>query len=258
MESGILTPRELRRYKNQIAVPEIGEAGQERLKNARVLVVGAGDPGCPVLQYLGSSGVGKIGIVDFDIVDESDLQSQVLYGSLDVGKLKVILAKNWLERLNSLIITEVFNLKLVAANAIGIIRNFDLVVDATNNQGVSYIINDSCVILKKPMVYGSTFESEGELSVFNFNGGPTYRCFKPFQKRGEDKSKMPEVTGQTGVQAGITGALMAGEVIKIITGAGSVLSGRVLKFNFFSNSFRFGEVENIPENHLISELKEEA
>jgi sulfur-carrier protein adenylyltransferase/sulfurtransferase len=257
MDSGFLTPRELRRYSNQIAIPEIGEEGQERLKNARVLVVGAGNPGCQVLQYLGSSGIGKIGIVDFDTVDESDLQSQVLYGSLDVGKLKVIIAKNWLERLNSLIVTEVFNLRLAVANAIGIIKQFDLVVDATNNPRVSYIINDSCVILKKPMVYGSTFKSVGEVSVFNFNGGSTYRCFKPFQKTGADNSKLPARAGQTGVQAGIAGSLMAGEVIKIITGAGSVLSGTILKFNVFNNFFQTGELDNIPENHLTGELKEE-
>lgn len=110
MESGKLTPRELRRYSNQIAIPGIGVEGQERLKNARVLVVGAGDPGCPVIQYLGSSGIGKIGIVDLNTVDESDLPGQVLYGSLDNGKLKVIIAKNWLERQNSFIVTGVFNL----------------------------------------------------------------------------------------------------------------------------------------------------
>jgi molybdopterin/thiamine biosynthesis adenylyltransferase len=257
MESGILTPRELRRYSNQIAIPGIGVEGQERLKNARVLVVGAGDPGCPVIQYLGSSGIGKIGIVDFDTIDESDLPGQVLYGSLDIGKLKVIIAKSWLERQNSLIVTEVFNLRLEAANAIDIISKFDLVVDAANNPKTSYIINDSCVILNKPLVYGAIFNSEGKVSVFNFKGGSTYRCFKPFQATEESTIAIPEEPGRSGVQAGVAGAIMAGEVIKIITGAGTVLSGRILEFNLLDNSIQTRELHNFPENHLITELKVE-
>lgn len=257
MESGSLTPREIRQYSKQIMIPEIGIEGQERLKRAKVLVVGAGGLGCPVLQYLTAAGIGKIGIVEFDTVNESNLQRQVLYGSLDVGKLKVIIAKNWLEQLNSLVEIEIFNLRLDASNAIGIIKQFDLVVDATDNYLVRYNINDSSVILNKPMVYGSIFKFEGEVSVFNLNGGPTYRCFDPYQKTDNYKNPRSADAGLMGVLPGITGTIMANEVIKIITGAGFVLSGKLLIFNIFDYSFRIIGIQNVPENHFISELKEE-
>jgi adenylyltransferase/sulfurtransferase len=257
MESGLLSPRELRRYSNQIIIPEIGVKGQERLKNAKVLVVGAGGLGCPVLQYIAAAGIGKIGIVEFDTIDESDLQSQILYGSLDIGKLKVIISKNWLERLNTMIEIEVFNLRLDISNAMGIIKQFDLVVDATNNRKVRYIINDTCVILNKPMVYGAISDFEGKVSVFNFNGGPTYRCFDPAGKRNDDTDQMQSKEGRLGVQYGIVGSLMVNEVIKIITGAGSVLSGKMVIFNISDYTFRFLEIKNFAENHNISQLKEE-
>jgi molybdopterin/thiamine biosynthesis adenylyltransferase len=255
MESGILSPREIRRYGKQIMIPEIGLEGQEKLKKAKVLVIGAGGLGCPVLQYLAAAGIGKIGIVEFDKVDESNLQRQVLYGSLDVGKLKAIIAKNRLEHLNSLIGVEIFNLRLDETNSIGIIKQFDLVVDATDNYDVRYIINDSCVILNKPMVHGAIFKFEGQASVFNFNGGPTYRCYNPFDNDVEYKNPRPADVGLMGVLPGITGTIMANEVIKIITGTGQVLSGKLLIFNISDYSFRTITIENIPENHDIHVLQ---
>ena len=254
MESGILSPREIRRYSKQIMLSEIGLEGQEKLKKAKILVVGAGGLGCPVLQYLTAAGIGKIGIVEFDKVDESNLQRQVLYGSLDVGKLKAIIAKNWLENLNSLVDFEIFNLKLTAANAIGIIRKFDIVLDATDNYETRYIINDACVILHKSMVHGAIFKYEGQVSVFNFNNGPTYRCFNPHEKTDDYKNPRPEDVGLMGVLPGITGTIMANEVIKIITGAGNVLSGKLLIFNMLNYDFHTINIDNIPENHNISEL----
>jgi sulfur-carrier protein adenylyltransferase/sulfurtransferase len=257
MESGLLTPRELRRYSKQIIIPEIGQEGQIRLKNAKVLVVGAGGLGCPVLQYLAAAGTGKIGIVEFETVGESDLQSQVLYGSLDVGKLKVIIAKNWLERLNKMIEIEVFNLRLDESNAIGTISQYDLVVNATNNRKAGFIINDSCVILNKPMVHGAIFKAEGQVSVFNFNAGPTFRCFNTGERADNDKSATPGDAGHLGVLSGITGTLMANEVLKILTGIGSVLSGNLLIFNIIDNSFRTIAIQNVTENHNISKLEKE-
>ncbi len=257
MESGKLTPRELRRYSNQIAIPEIGMEGQERLKKAKVLVVGAGGLGCPILLYLSSAGVGKIGIVEFDTVDEPDLQCQLLYGTLDVGKLKVIIAKNCLEHLNTLIDIEVFNLRLDISNAIRIVKQFDLVVDATNDIKVRYIINDSCVMLNKPMVYGTIRGFEGGVSVFNFNNGPTYRCFNTDNEKEFDNKLVSSDKGQVGAQYGITGTFMANEVIKILTGTGSVLSGKILLFNSSDYSFCLKEIKNIAENHNIHELREE-
>ena len=160
-------------------IPEIGIEGQEKLKQAKVLVVGAGGLGCPVLQYLTVAGVGKISIIEFDMVDESNLQRQVLYGSSDVGKLKSIIAKNRLEHLNSLGDIGIINLRLDASNSLNILKDFDVIVDATDNFETRYIINDSCVILNKPMVHGSIYKYEGIVSVFNYKGGATYRCFNP-------------------------------------------------------------------------------
>ena len=257
MESGILSPREIRRYSKQIMIPEIGLEGQEKLKLAKVLVIGAGGLGCPVLQYLAAAGIGKIGIVEFDKVDESNLQRQVLYGSLDVGKLKAIIAKNWLEQLNSLIEIEIFNLRLDAGNALKIIGQFDIVVDATDNFEVRYIINDSCVILNKPMVHGAIFKFEGQVSVFNYNGGPTYRCFNPHIYARDFKNPKPADVGLLGVLPGITGTIMANEVLKVITGIGEVLSGKLMIFNISDYASHTINIENIPGNHDITELKSE-
>jgi adenylyltransferase/sulfurtransferase len=252
MADEILSPRELRRYGRQIMIAEIGTAGQEKLKKAKVLVVGAGGLGCPVLQYLVAAGVGKVAIVEYDMVDETNLQRQILYGSDDVGKLKSIIAKNRLDHLNSLVETEIFNLRLDVANALRIIKDFDIVVGATDNLESRYIINDACVILNKPMIHGAIYKYEGQVSVFNYKGGPTYRCYNPAVNEKEFMNPAPAQVGVTGVLPGITGTLMANEVIKIITGSGKVLSGQVLLFNIAENSFRQIHVKNIPENHNIT------
>lgn len=255
MDPGFLSEREIRRYSKQIMIPDVGQEGQEKLKKAKVLVVGAGGLGCPVLQYLTAAGIGKIGIVEFDKVDESNLQRQVLYGSLDVGKLKAIIAKNWLEHLNSLVEFEIFNLRLVASNALSIIRQFDIIVDATDNYEVRYIINDACVVLDRPMVHGAIFKFEGQVSVFNLNGGPTYRCYNNYDKTKLFKNPKPADVGLLGVLPGITGTIMANEVIKIITGIGSILSGKLLIFNILNYNFSTINIENITENHNIRELR---
>ena len=254
MEGDILSPREIRRYSKQIMIPEIGVKGQEKLKQAKVLVVGAGGLGCPVLQYLTAAGVGKISIAEFDMVDETNLQRQVLYGSTDVRKLKSIIAKNRLEHLNSLVEFEIFNLRLDASNSLNILKNFDVIVDATDNLYTRYIINDSCVILDKPMVHGSIYKYEGVISVFNYKGGPTYRCYIPSAINKEFKNPLPSQVGLLGVLPGIIGTYMANEVIKIITETGEILSGKVLLINIFNNTFNTFIVNNIPENHNINDL----
>jgi adenylyltransferase/sulfurtransferase len=255
MTDNILSPREIRRYSKQIMIPEIGIKGQEKLKQAKVLVVGAGGLGCPVLQYLTAAGVGKIAIAEFDMVDETNLQRQVLYGSNDVGKLKSIIAKNRLEHLNSLVELELFNLRINSSNSLNILKKFDVIVDATDNLDARYIINDSCVILNKPMVHGSIYKYEGVISVFNFKNGPTYRCYNPSAKIKEFKNPLPSQVGLLGVLPGITGTYMANEVIKIITETGEILSGKVLLINIFNNTFNTFTVNNIPENHNIKEFK---
>ena len=252
MAGEILTQRELRRYSKQIMIPEIGAAGQEKLKKSKVMVVGAGGLGCPVLQYLVAAGVGKVTIVEYDMVNEANLQRQILYGTDDIGKLKSIIAKNRLDHLNSLIETEIFNLRLDASNALRLLKDFDIIVDATDNLGSRYIINDACVILNKPMVHGAIYKFEGQVSVFNYDGGPTYRCYNPAVNEEEFMNPSPSEAGVTGVLPGITGTFMANEVIKIITGSGKVLSGKVLLFNIAENSFRLISVKNIPGNHNIT------
>jgi len=251
MTGNILSPREIRRYNRQIMLPEIGIAGQEKLRQANVLVIGAGGLGCPVLQYLAAAGTGRITIAEFDTVDETNLQRQVLYGSQDVGKLKSIIAAKRLEHLNDLVETERINLRIDSSNSVNILRDSDIVVDATDNYQTRYIINDACIILDKPMVHGAIYKYEGEVSVFNYKGGPTYRCYNPHEKTDDYKNPKPADTGLFGVLPGITGALMANEVIKIITGAGELLAGKVLIFNIFDYSFRILKVKNIPENHII-------
>jgi len=251
MSGSILTPRELRRYRKQIMIPEFGVEGQEKLKKASVIVIGAGGLGCPVLQYLVAAGIGRVAIVEFDMVDEVNLQRQILYGSEDVGKLKSIIAKNHLGRLNPMVDIEIINLRLDASNSIRILKDYDVIVDATDNPETRYVINDTCVILGKPMVHGAIYKYEGEISVFNYNGGPTYRCYNPFIEGEKFKNPVPAEVGLMGVLPGITGTFMANEVIKIITGTGEVLSGKVLIFSILNNSFYQVTVNNNPENHSI-------
>jgi adenylyltransferase/sulfurtransferase len=255
MEDSILSPRELRRYRRQIMIPDIGIKGQEKLKQAKVLVIGAGGLGCPLLQYLVAAGVGNIGIAEFDVVDESNLQRQVLYGSEDLGKLKSIIAKDCLEHLNPLIDIEIYNLMCDRSNSLRIFKNYDIIVDTTDNYEARYVINDACVILGKPMVHGAIYKYEGIISVFNYKGGATYRCYNPEPDRRVYKNPEPLAVGLFGVLPGITGTFLANEVIKIITETGEILSGKVLLINILNNTFNTFNVKNIPENHNIKSLE---
>ena len=255
MEGTTLTSREVRRYSRQIMIPEVGIAGQEKIRKARVIVVGAGGLGSPVLQYLVAAGVGMAGIAEFDTVDETNLQRQVLYGSDDVGKLKSIIAKERLVHLNSLVEIPILNLRIDAENAIRVLENYDIVVDATDNYEARYVISDACVILGKPMVHGSVYKSEAQVAVFNYNGGPTYRCLHPYVKNPALRDPRAEDAGILGVLAGLTGTIMASEVLKIITGTGEILSGKVLLVNTFNYQFTVIKIKSIPENHNIREIQ---
>jgi sulfur-carrier protein adenylyltransferase/sulfurtransferase len=253
MAANILSPREERRYSKQIMIPQIGLEGQKKLKMAKVLVVGAGGLGCPALLYLAAAGIGKIGLAEFDVVDESNLQRQVLYGSGDVGKLKSVMARDRLAQLNPFNELEIFNLRCDTRNSLQVLTNYDIIVDATDNIESRYIINDACVILGKPMVHGSIYGFEGIISVFNYNGGSTYRCYNPHNKN-EFKNPLPKDVGLFGVLPGIIGTYAASEVIKLITGTGEVLSGKILLINILNNTFQIFKVKNIPENHNITKL----
>lgn len=256
MTGSFLSPREIRRYSKQMMLPDFGTDGQEKLKKASVLVIGAGGLGCPVLQYLAAAGIGRISIAENQRVDETNLQRQILYGSEDLGKLKSIIAKNRLDQLNSLIKTEVINLRIEASNALRILDDFDIVADATDNLKSRYIINDACIILGKPMVHGSIFRYEAQVSVFNYKGGPTYRCYNPQDETYSLINSSPDDVGLLGVLPGVTGTLMANEIIKIITGIGSILSGKILIFNIRDYTFNILKIKNIPGNHQIKEMRE--
>ncbi len=255
MKSLPLTPKEIRRYQRQMMIPEISQQGQEKLKQARVLVVGAGGLGCPVLQYLAAAGVGTLGIMDDDKVDESNLQRQVLYGSHDLGKHKAIIANERLKELNDLLDINILNIKFSKKNALPVVGEYDIVVDATDNLQSSYLINDACVIQKKPLIYGSIYKFEGQFSVFNYKGGPTLRCLLS-EPPGPEEAVQPEDVGVIGVLPGIIGTMQASEVLKMITGYGPVLSGSLLVINIATCESYMTKVDLNPENLNITEIKD--
>jgi len=255
MEKEELTHQELRRYNRHIMLPEVGRDGQKALKKARVLVVGAGGLGCPVLQYLAAIGIGKLGIIDFDKVDEENLQRQVLYGLQDLGKLKSIIVKTRLQQFNPLVNYEIINIRMDRNNALNIIQQYDIVVDATDNYPTRYLINDACVILKKPMVYGSIHTFEGQVSVFNYREGPTYRCLFP-KMPGKREAPAASEIGVIGVLPGIIGTFQANEVIKIILGKGGILSGKLLVINILEPSFYRFTITKNQKNLSITELSD--
>ena len=204
-------------------LPEIGEEGQETIKSGKVLVVGAGGLGCPVLQYLSAAGTGNIGIVEFDLVNETNIHRQILYGSRDIGKLKSIIAKNILEKLNDLNTVEIFNLRLTAANAERLISPYEIIIDATDNYETRYVIDSVCAKQGKPMIHGAIYKNEGQVSVFNYKGGKSYSSYNPFNSE-KLRNPAPSEVGLFGMLPGITGTMMAVEAVKIMTGAGDVLS----------------------------------
>lgn len=222
------------RYDRQIKLSEIGSAGQLRIQNAKVLVVGAGGLGCPVLQYLVAAGVGEIGIVDNDIVEESNIQRQVIYGTDSIGKSKAESAGKYLENLNPEIKTIIYNFRLTQTN-IDIIKKYDIIIDCTDNFETRYILNDACLQLNKPWIYGAVHKYEGQVSVFNYQGGPSYRDLFP----NKSEADIPDcaTVGVLGVLPGITGMLQATECIKMITGIGDILSGKLLVFDMLKNQF---------------------
>ena len=247
----MLTPREKTRYRKHIMIPEVGEEGQLKLKRSRVLVVGAGGLGCPVLQYLTAAGVGTIGLVEYDIVDETNLQRQILYGTMDRGKLKSIISRDRLNLQNDLVKIEVHNIRFDKNNALKLAGDYEVIVDATDNYEARYLINDACVILDKPMVHGAIYKFEGQVSLFNYKGGPTYRCYNPWDEK-LSAGPPPAEVGLFGVLPGITGTYMANEVIKILIELGNTLSGKILIFNILHNTSYTININRISENLNIN------
>ena len=241
-----LTREELVRYSRHILLPQVGEDGQRALKNSRVLLVGAGGLGSPVALYLAAAGVGTIGLVDFDTVDLSNLQRQVLHGSAAIGSSKIDSARDRLRDINPNVRIEAYETRLTSANALEIARGYDVIVDGTDNFATRYLVNDTSVLLEIPNVYGSVYRFEGQASVFGAPGGPCYRCLFREPPPPELVPSCAE-GGVLGVVPGLIGTVQAAETIKLLLGLGETLVGRLLTIDAMTMAFRTIEIRRDPE-----------
>lgn len=231
-----LTKEELKRYNRHVILEEVGMIGQEKLKAAKVLVIGAGGLGSPALQYLAAAGVGTIGIIDFDYVDISNLQRQILYTPQDIGKNKANVAAERLKQLNDTIEIIPYPEKLSTSNALGLFNLYDVIVDGSDNFSTRYLVNDAAVLAKKPLVYGSIYKFQGQISVFNYQNGPSYRCLFPEPPAPGTIKNCSEI-GVIGVLPGIIGTQQANEALKIMLGTGEVLSGKLLLYDALTANY---------------------
>ena len=241
-----LSREEVLRYSRHLILPEVGKAGQLKLKQARVLCVGAGGLGSPLALYLAAAGVGTLGIVDFDVVDASNLQRQIIHGTADVGRKKLDSAAESIAANNPHVVVEKFETRLTSANARDIIREFDIVADGTDNFPTRYLVNDACVLTGKPNVYGSIFRFEGQASVFATKEGPCYRCLYP---EPPPPGAVPSCAegGVLGILPGLVGVIQATETIKLILGLGPTLAGRLLLVDALSMRFRELKLHKNPD-----------
>jgi molybdopterin/thiamine biosynthesis adenylyltransferase/rhodanese-related sulfurtransferase len=241
-----LSKEEIMRYSRHLIMPEVGMDGQLKLKQAKVLCIGTGGLGAPLGLYLAAAGVGRIGLVDFDSVDLTNLQRQILFGTDDIGRPKIEAATDRLRNLNPDIQVDRFETRLTSENALDILKNYDIVVDGTDNFPTRYLVNDACVILGKPNVYGSIFRFEGQITIFGAPGGPCYRCLYP---EPPPPGLVPSCAegGVLGVLPGIVGAIQAAETLKLIIGKGEPLIGRLLLFDALAMRFRELKLRKNPE-----------
>ena len=248
-----LLKEEYERYSRHLILPEVGLEGQKRLKAASVLCIGSGGLGSPLLLYLAAAGIGRIGLVDFDVVDYSNLQRQVIHGTSWVGKPKIESAKNRILEINPYCQVDLYEARLSSENALDIFRPYDIVVDGTDNFPTRYLVNDACVLLDKPNVYGSIFRFEGQATVFNYEGGPNYRDLYP---EPPPPGMVPSCAegGVLGILPGIIGVIQATETVKIILGKGTTLSGRLLLYNALDMKFRELKLRPNPERPVIEKL----
>ena len=253
LASVTLTQAEYERYSRHLILPGVGLEGQKKLKAAKVLCVGTGGLGSPVLLYLAAAGIGRLGIVDFDTVDISNLQRQIIHTVAWVGQSKAQSAKERIAQLNPHCQVDVYETQLRASNALDIIANYDVVVDGTDNFPTRYLVNDACTLLNKPFIYGSILWFEGQVSVFNYQGGPTYRDLFP---EPPPPGAVPSCAegGVLGVLCGVIGSLQATETIKVILGLGDILSGRLLIYNALKMQFRELKLRPHPDRPVIKEL----
>ena len=253
MSSHEFNKQELERYSRHFVLPQFGIDGQKKLKQASVIVVGAGGLGCPVLQYITAAGVGTIGIVDFDQVSESNLHRQVLYTSEDLGQSKADRAADRLRSQNQYVKVLPLNTQISSSNALQLLSKFDIVVDCTDNFQTRYLLNDACILLDKPLVYGSIFRYEGQVSVFNLNQSANYRDLYPEPPAAGSVPNCEE-GGVLGVLPGIIGCLQANEVLKIISGIGDPLVGKLLLLDTLSLETRIINFPNRNQRNIIKKL----
>ncbi len=248
-----LEKEEYERYSRHLILPEVGLEGQKRLKAASVLCIGTGGLGSPLLLYLAAAGIGRIGIVDFDVVDHSNLQRQVIHGTSWVGKPKIESAKNRIQEINPFCQVDLYPTRLSAENALQIAEPYDLIIDGTDNFPTRYLVNDVCVLLGKPNVYGSIYRFEGQATVFNYQDGPNYRDLYP---EPPPPGLVPSCAegGVLGILPGIIGVIQATEAIKIILGQGTTLNGRLLLFNALEMKFRELKLRPNPQRPVIDKL----
>lgn len=228
-----LSPEEQQQYSRHLILEEIGEKGQLLLKKAKVLVIGAGGLSCPVIQYLSAAGIGTIGIIDDDKIEQHNLQRQILFSHNDLGKYKAEIAAVKMKRLNPFIEFKTYTERLDKNNALDLFREYDIVVDGSDNFPTRYLVNDAAVLTSKALVFASIFKFEGQVSVLNYKGGPTYRCLYPTPPSPEDVPNCSDI-GVLGVLPGIIGAMQANEVIKIVCNLEGILSGKLLNFDALS------------------------
>jgi sulfur-carrier protein adenylyltransferase/sulfurtransferase len=248
-----LTKDDYERYSRHLILPEVGLEGQKRLKAASVLCIGTGGLGSPLLLYLAAAGIGRIGIVDFDVVDTSNLQRQVIHATSWVGKPKIESAKNRILEINPYCQVDLYETRLSSENALDIIKPYDIVVDGTDNFPTRYLVNDACVLLNKPNVYGSIFRFEGQATVFNYEGGPNYRDLYP---EPPPPGMVPSCAegGVLGILPGMIGVIQATETVKIILGKGETLSGRLLLYDALNMKFRELKLRPNPVRPVIEKL----
>ena len=241
-----LSKEEILRYSRHLIMPEVGMEGQLKLKNARVLCIGTGGLGAPLGLYFAAAGVGQIGLVDFDVVDFTNLQRQVLFGTTDVGRPKITAAADRLRNLNPEIRIDAIEARLSSENALELFRDYDIIVDGTDNFPTRYLVNDACVLLGKPNVYGSIFRFEGQVTVFGYPDGPCYRCLYP---EPPPPGLVPSCAegGVLGVLPGIIGTIQAAETLKLIIGKGQPLVGRLLLFDALAMKFRELKLRKNPD-----------
>ena len=246
-----LSGEQTRRYSRQIVIPQIQASGQERIRNAKVLCIGAGGLGSPALMYLAAAGVGTIGIVDFDTVDETNLHRQILYGQSDIGKKKVEVARNKIQESNSLVIVNTYPVRIATTNVLEIMADYDIIIDATDNFATRYLINDAAVLLNKPYVWGSVNRFDGQAAIFWSSLGPCYRCLHPTPPAPDTVQNCAEA-GVLGVLCASIASMQVNEVIKAITGVGELQIGKLMIYEALEAEYSKIDIHKNPQCVICS------